>query len=116
MKSALMKYCLSAHAAAFSSELYSCAVGYELGFEDDWSYRRTVELGKDRKKVVFPEQIGLLPVAIFGLGVTWRLVTGVFRAVLLRTARAVVARSGGRIQLRSLPKEHAALNKDSHLS
>ena len=89
MKKSLMHYCQRAYATALACEIYGSEVGYKLGFVDAWKYKKSQELDKYRQTVVFPPNLGIVPVAVFTVGVTWRLVTSVFFSLILRFAMAV---------------------------
>jgi hypothetical protein len=110
MKTLLMNYCQRAYAAAMACEAYGCAAGYQLGFTETSRYVKNTELAKYQKKVVFPPNLGLLPVAIFTLGVTWRLVTARIGSSILRVAMVLAVKSGEKASLRPLPKPRSAGN------
>lgn len=92
MKNILMNYSLRAHDVSRACDNYTCATGYQLGLTDPGRHLRNVEREKYRQTMRFPENIGLVPVAIFSVGVTCRLVTSVFCAVLLRIGHSSLHR------------------------
>ena len=104
MKKPLMNYCQRAYAAAMTCEAYGCAAGYQLGHTETWHYQRNAELAKLHRKLVFPANLGIVPVAVFTVGVTCRLVTAFILCSILRVAVALVRKSG-KTELRPLPPE-----------
>ena len=92
MKTFLMNYSLRAHDATRACDDYTCATGYQLGLAEPEQHLRNVEREKYRQKMHFPENIGFVPVAIFSVGVTCRLITSVFCAIVLRMGHSFLSR------------------------
>lgn len=104
MKTILMNYCTRAYAAAMACEAYASAVGYQLGYTEPRRYMKNSELAKFQKKLVFPPQLGLLPVAVFTVGVTYRLVTARICSAILRVAIALDIKANENAGPRNLPE------------
>lgn len=94
MKTALMTYCQKAYSAALAGEAFGCKMGVQLGYTQPARYAKNTELAKYQKKVVFPPNLGLVPVAVFTVGVTWRLVTAWVSCAILRAAMALSIKAG----------------------
>lgn len=108
MKNTLMSYCQRAHAAAMASEAYSYAAGYQMGMTSADHYVKNTVMSKYEKTVVFPPNVGLLPVAVFSIGVTKRLVTVRTCSFMLRMLMALASRANETGYLRPLPKSDSA--------
>jgi hypothetical protein len=92
MKTLLMNYSLRAHEISRACDDYTCATGYQLGLTEPARHLRNVEREKYRQTMQFPKNIGLIPVAIFSIGVTYRLVTSVICAVVVRMGHCFLRR------------------------
>jgi len=88
LKQKLQAYCQRAYAAAQVCETYAAEVGFEMGFTDPWQHKKNRELDKYRQKVEFPAEIGFVPVAVFSVGVTVRLVTALVYSIIVRAGYA----------------------------
>jgi hypothetical protein len=94
IKAKLQAYCQRAYAAAQVCETYAAEVGFEMGFTDPWQHKKNRELDKYRQKVEFPAEIGIVPVAIFSVGVTFRLITSTMCSLVLRAGYASHIKNG----------------------
>lgn len=103
MKELLKSYSSTVYGLVASCNAYINAGAYEVGQIDLAMYERNVKLEKYRNKVVFPANLGTVPVAVFSLGVTYRMVVGIFACVMLRAMRALTVKTGGAQKLRKLP-------------
>lgn len=104
MKQLLKSYSAKAYGLVAACNAYVNAAGYEVGQIDLAQYQRSVKLEKYRNKVVFPADLGILPVAVFSVGVTYRAVVGIFACAMLRGMRALMIKTEGRQKLRKLPQ------------
>lgn len=103
LKTALKNYCQRTYSAAMSGEAYVCALGYQLGMADKETYMKQAVLAKYLQKVVFPENLGLIPVAIFTVGVTYRLFMARIGAMAMRLTKALAVKAGKQSEFRTLP-------------
>ncbi|ABE47290.1 hypothetical protein [Polaromonas sp. JS666] len=103
MKELLKSYSTKVYGVVATCDAYINAAAYQVGQIDLAQYERSVKLEKYRNKVVFPANLGTLPVAVFSLGVTYRVVVGIFACVMLRGMRALVVKAEGEHKLRKLP-------------
>lgn len=104
MKQLLKSYSTKAYGLVAACNAYVNAAGYEVGQIDLAQYQQSVKLEKYRSKVVFPANLGFLPVAVFSVGVTYRAVVGIFACAMLRGMRALMIKTEGRQKLRKLPQ------------
>lgn len=92
MKRILMNYALRAHDVTCACDDFSCATGHQLGLTDPVLHLRNAQREKYRQKPRFPKDIGFVPVAVFSVGVTCRLVTSVLGAAVMRVGLQVLRR------------------------
>ena len=95
MKELLKNYSIRAHEVARACDNYTCAAGYKLGHTDPYHHLRNNEREKYREMMRFPERIGLIPLAIFALGVTWRLLVSLICASVLHAGTHVLEQHNG---------------------
>lgn len=94
MKDLLKSYCIRAHEASRACDNYTCAAGFKLGHNDP-RHQRNNEREKYREIMRFPENIGFIPVAIFTIGVTQRLLVSLMCAFVLRAGTYLVTKAEG---------------------
>ena len=94
MKELLKTYSIRAHEVSRACDNYTCAAGFKLGHTDPYRHHRNNEREKYREIMRFPENIGLIPVAIFSIGVTWRLMISLVCASVLRVGTWVLNKHG----------------------
>ena len=92
MLTLLKNYSIRAHEAARACDNYTCAAGFKLGHTDRERHTRNNEREKYREIMRFPENIGSIPVAIFSMGVTQRLLVSLICAFMLRAGTYVLGR------------------------
>ena len=95
MLTLLKNYSIRAHEAARACDNYTCAAGFKLGHSDPYRHLRNNEREKYREIMRFPDNIGLIPVAIFSIGVTKRLFVCLICACLLHAGTYVLASRNG---------------------
>ena len=92
----LKAYSIRAHQASIACDNYTCAAGFQLGHTDPERHRRNNEREKYREIMRFPENIGVIPVAILSLGVTWRLLVSLVCVLILRVGTKLMLNQEGR--------------------
>ena len=92
MKSLLQTYSIRAHEASRACDNYTCAAGFKLGYTDAERHMRNNERDKYMQVLRFPENLPLVPVVIFSIGVTWRLMKSVACAAILRVGSLILSK------------------------
>lgn len=95
MKELLKTYSIRAHEASRACDNYTCAAGFKIGHPNPHQHLRNNEREKYREIMQFPENIGLIPVAIFSIGVTWRLLVSLVCASVLRVGVFILGKTEG---------------------
>jgi len=90
MKELIKAYAIRAHEASRACDNYACAAGYKLGHTDSARHLRNNERDKHMEVMRFPANIPLIPVVIFAIGVTWRLMVSLLCAAVLRASTFVL--------------------------
>lgn len=103
LKSALKNYCQRTYSSAIAGEAYVCALGYQLGMADHDTYMKQAVMAKYLQKVVFPENLGIIPVAVFTVGVTYRLCMARFGTMVMRLTKSLAVMAGKQSEFRPLP-------------
>ena len=90
MKELLKAYAIRAHEVSRACDNFTCAAGHKLGHTDSAPHLRNNERDKYMEVMRFPENIPLIPVVIFSIGVTWRLMVSLLCATVLRAGSFVL--------------------------
>ena len=93
MKKLLQAYSIRAHEASRACDNYTCAAGFKLGYTDTHQHLRNNERDKHMQVLRFPDNLPLVPVVIFTIGVTWRLVKSVACAAILRAGSRILEKA-----------------------
>lgn len=84
MKELLKAYSIRAHETSRACDNYTCAAGFKMGYGNAEMHLRNNERDMYMQVMRFPEKIALIPVVVFTIGVTYRLVVSVAAAALMR--------------------------------
>lgn len=90
MKKLLEAYSIRAHEASRACDNYTCAAGFKLGYTDAQRHMRNNERDKYMQVMRLPENLPWLPVVIFSIGVTFRLVRSLACAAVLRVGARIL--------------------------
>jgi hypothetical protein len=93
VKEMLMAYAIRAHEVSRACDNFTCAAGFRLGYTDTQQHLRNNERDKYMQVLRFPENLPLVPVVIFSIGVTCRLVRSVVCAAILRTGSRILEKA-----------------------
>lgn len=93
MKKLLQAYSIRAHEAARACDNYTCAAGFKLGYTDAQQHMRNNERDKHMQVLRFPENLPIVPVVVFTIGVTLRLVRSVACAAILRAGSRLLEKA-----------------------
>lgn len=83
MKELPKAYSVRTHETSRACDNYTCAAGFKLGYGDPCMHLRNNERDNFIQVMRFPENIALIPVVVFSIGVTYRLIISVVAAALL---------------------------------
>lgn len=90
MKELLKAYSIRAHEASRACDNYTCAAGFKLGYTDAARHMRNNERNQYLQVMKFPADMPLIPVMIFAIGVTLRLLKSLTCAAILRVGSSVL--------------------------
>ncbi len=90
MKKLLEAYSIRAHEASRACDNYTCAAGFKLGYTDAQRHMRNNERDKYMQVMRFPENLPIVPVVIFTIGVTLRLMRSVACAAIVRAGSRIL--------------------------
>jgi hypothetical protein len=93
MKEMLKAYSIRAHEASRACDNFTCAAGFKLGYTDTHQHLRNNERDKYMQVLRIPENLPLVPVVVFAIGVTCRLVRSVFCAAILRAGSQILEKA-----------------------
>lgn len=94
MKEFLKRYCIWAYETSWAWDNHTCATGFQLGLTDPERHHRNNEREKYREKLRLPENLDLLPAAVFTVGVTWRLAGSLIAVSIVQLGAKAMAALG----------------------